>query len=233
MQSAPVLEFAIATAHAAGELLLEYRGRDLEISTKSSAFDLVTSADRAAEALILERVRERYPQHGVLAEESGLAQTGSGALQWVIDPLDGTTNFAHGIPHFCVSIALEDARGTLLGVVHDPVRGETFSSARGAGAWLETHGRYLQGTRPVALPQSEVAGVGVGAVETADELIVHLFSTPQEGRVRITLPDARVAGPPRLVGGADDAAELDGGQLVVAPQRWPDTPTQIVTMTKA
>ncbi len=166
MQRDPLLEFAIATARAAGELLLEHRGRELEISTKSSAFDLVTSADRAAEALIIERVRQRYPEHGVLAEESGLARTSAagphGALQWIIDPLDGTTNFAHGIPHFCVSIALEDSGGTRLGVVHDPVRDETFSAARGGGAWLEARA----GERPEALRVSSCAALDEAVLAT-------------------------------------------------------------------
>ena len=128
------LSVAIDTARAAGALLLEHFGRELEVATKSSAIDLVTSADRAAEALILARLHARFPEHGVLAEESGRAR--QGAWQWIVDPLDGTTNFAHRFPHFSVSIGLFDGQTGLVGVVHDPVRQETFFARRGQGAWL-------------------------------------------------------------------------------------------------
>lgn len=131
----PVLTFAIEIARAAGAVLLRRFEGALAIETKSSARDLVTDADRAAEALIVEAIRGRFPGDGILAEESGAAA--EGAATWVIDPLDGTTNFAHGVPHFCVSIGLWGPEGPRLGVIHDPVRGETFFAARGGGAWLE------------------------------------------------------------------------------------------------
>ncbi|MCA9716661.1 MAG: inositol monophosphatase, partial [Myxococcales bacterium] len=164
MEPAHVLAFAAATAREAGALLLDYFGRELEITTKSSAIDLVTSADRAAEALIIERVRARFPDHGVLAEESGQAVTGADqrAPQWIIDPLDGTTNFAHKLPHFCVSIALEDQDGALVGVVHDPARGETFTATRGGGAWLES---AITGARQ-RLRVSDCASLGAAVLAT-------------------------------------------------------------------
>lgn len=132
----PVLTFAIEIARAAGAVLFRRFEGALAIETKSSARDLVTDADKSAEALIVEAIRGRFPGDGILAEESGVAA--EGVATWVIDPLDGTTNFAHGVPHFCVSIGLWGPEGARLGVIHDPVRGETFFAERGDGAWLES-----------------------------------------------------------------------------------------------
>src|SRR5690348_2255274 len=101
--------------------------------------DLVTEADLASEKLIIERIRSYYPQHGILAEESGEAEQSGGKSsewKWIIDPLDGTTNYAHSYPCFCVSIALEHAGVLEVGVVYDPVRDEMFAAERGGGATL-------------------------------------------------------------------------------------------------
>src|SRR5690242_18255792 len=101
--------------------------------------DLVTEADVASENLIIERIRSYYPQHGILAEESGetdLKGGKSSEWKWIIDPLDGTTNYAHSYPCFCVSIALEHAGVLEIGVVYDPVRDEMFAAERGSGATL-------------------------------------------------------------------------------------------------
>jgi len=130
------LELAIATARAAGSVLLRHFERDLDVSTKSSAIDLVTDADRAAEEVIVARLQKERPADGVLAEESGEI-AGSGRC-WVVDPLDGTTNFAHRFPHFSVSIALYEGSKALVGVIHDPLRNETFSAALGMGAFLDS-----------------------------------------------------------------------------------------------
>lgn len=136
-----LLTFAIESARDAGALLLGRFEGALAVSTKSSAIDLVTDADQAAEALIVEKIREKFPEHAILAEEGGASgpaiAAGGASLRWVIDPLDGTVNFAHGLPHFCVSIAAVDGEGARVGVIHDPIRGETFFASRGDGAWLE------------------------------------------------------------------------------------------------
>jgi len=132
----PLLSYAIELASKAGAVLMEYFEGEFEVETKASAIDLVTSADKAAEALIIAGIRDRYPEHAILAEESGAVADGE--IRWIIDPLDGTTNFAHSLPHFCVSIALWDQKGGLVGVIHDPVRGETFFAHRGRGAFLES-----------------------------------------------------------------------------------------------
>lgn len=97
------------------------------------AIDLVTDADRASEAVVLEELSRRFPGAPVLAEESG-AVAGSGELRFVVDPLDGTTNYASGLPHFSVTIAVEDALGLLAGVILDPCRDELYSASRGQGA---------------------------------------------------------------------------------------------------
>ena len=125
---------AVEWARQAGAILRESHGGAHRLERKSP-IDLVTETDRRAEALILERLRARYPDHAVLAEESGAHATGA-KVRWLIDPLDGTTNYAHNYPFFCVSIAAE-VEGTLAaGAIYDPVRDEMFAAARGLGATL-------------------------------------------------------------------------------------------------
>jgi myo-inositol-1(or 4)-monophosphatase len=139
-----LLNFAIQTARDAGRILAEKFGRAIEISNKGD-IDLVTEADLAAEALILERIRTHYPRHAVLAEESGhtvVAGPQPSEWKWIVDPLDGTTNYAHGYPCFCVSIALEHKERIVIGVIYDPIHEELFSAERGEGATL--NGRRIR-----------------------------------------------------------------------------------------
>ncbi|MCA1850022.1 MAG: inositol monophosphatase, partial [Acidobacteria bacterium] len=100
--------------------------------------NLVTEADLAAERLIVERIRSYYPRHAILAEESGASphDLSASEYRWIIDPLDGTTNYAHGYPCFCVSIALARRDELLIGVIYDPMRDELFAAERGAGATM-------------------------------------------------------------------------------------------------
>ena len=134
-----MLNFAIQTARDAGRLLAERFGRSLQISNKSE-LDLVTESDFASEHLIIDRIKTYHPRHAILAEESGASEPADRDTQsdwrWIIDPLDGTTNYAHGYPCFCVSIGLEYKGRIELGVVYDPVREEMFTAARGEGAAL-------------------------------------------------------------------------------------------------
>lgn len=126
------------TARAAGDVLLHYASRDKQIELKGRA-DLVTVADRESEALIVGAIRKRYPEHRILAEESGLVVTGTNGVaspRWIVDPLDGTTNFAHGFPTYSVSIGFETDGRLECGAVFDPVRDEMFHARRGGGAWL-------------------------------------------------------------------------------------------------
>ncbi len=144
---------AAEIAREAGALIRERFTAPRRLGTKSHAVDLVTDTDRAAEALILERLRTRFPHHAALGEEAGLVSPAAGAtdppLCWVIDPLDGTTNFAHGLPHFAVSLAVAEAPGgppetssaqraarTIAGAVYDPMRDETFLAWEGGPALL-------------------------------------------------------------------------------------------------
>ena len=134
-----MLNFAINVARDAGGVLVDKLGRALQISNKGD-IDLVTEADLASEKLIIERIRSHYPRHAILAEESGAsennANNSAAEWKWIIDPLDGTTNYAHGYPCFCVSIGVERAGKLEIGVVYDPMRNEMFAAERGQGATL-------------------------------------------------------------------------------------------------
>ena len=144
-----MLNFAIQTARDAGSMLAERLGRVLQVSNKGE-IDLVTEVDVASERLIIDRIKSHYPRHAILAEESGASEgvdssRASGEQsewKWIIDPLDGTTNYAHGYPCFCVSIAAEHKGKLVLGVIYDPMRDEMFSVERGQGAAL--NGRRIR-----------------------------------------------------------------------------------------
>jgi len=126
---------AIDAARDAGDLLRSQVRGTRRISYKGGPTDLVTEMDRRAEALILERLAAAFPDDGVLSEEAG-ERGGSSGRRWIVDPLDGTTNYAHGVPVFAVSIALQAAARVTLGVVYDPNLGELFVAERGGGAFL-------------------------------------------------------------------------------------------------
>jgi myo-inositol-1(or 4)-monophosphatase len=127
-----LLEVAVAAAELAGGLLRERfeAGGERTLATKSTPTDLVSEADFTAQRAIRGLLDERRPDDGFLGEEGGDA-AGSTGLRWIVDPLDGTVNFLFGIPQWCVSVAVLDATGGVAGVVHDPMRGETFAGVRG------------------------------------------------------------------------------------------------------
>jgi len=125
---------AFRAALEAGGLIKERMGQIASIDYKS-AFNLVTDVDKASEKLILEIIKTEYPGDAILAEESGASKTGQ-KRRWLIDPLDGTTNYAHSYPFFCVSIGLEEDGELVLGVVYDPVKDEMFYATKGGGAFL-------------------------------------------------------------------------------------------------
>lgn len=132
-----LLELAIDVARDAGELLCSYaERRSLGVETKTSATDPVSEADHAAERLITERLLAARPDDGIVGEEAADDRAGTTGLRWVVDPLDGTVNFLYRLPQWCVSIACEDDRGAVVGVVHAPVHGECFAASRGGGAFL-------------------------------------------------------------------------------------------------
>lgn len=140
-------------AHEAGALLMDYFDKHIKIEYKGEA-DLVTAADRKSEALIRERIRHLWPDHDVLGEEGGLRDTGSD-YRWYVDPLDGTTNFAHGYPVFCVSMALEHKDEMIAGICFDPTRNETFTAERGKGSRL--NGLPIHVSKTAKLAESLVA----------------------------------------------------------------------------
>ncbi len=131
---ASYLETAVDIAREAGALLSTYFERRIAFELKGD-FDLVTEADRASERLVVERLRSHFPSHSIVAEEGG-GHEGSSGYRWYVDPLDGTTNFAHGYPVYNVTMGLELDGEMLVGVVFDPNRQEMFSAERGAGAYL-------------------------------------------------------------------------------------------------
>jgi myo-inositol-1(or 4)-monophosphatase len=129
-------EVAVKAAHAGGEVLrrrfADRRRLTVEVKAKH---DYVTEVDREAEAAVIAVLRGRFPNHTILAEE-GSTGGAHAAYRWIVDPLDGTTNFIHGVPTFAVSIGLTDGTGLVAGAVHDPCREETFHARRGGGAFL-------------------------------------------------------------------------------------------------
>ena len=148
-----MLNFAIQTARDAGSLLAERFGRELRVTNKSE-LDLVTESDLASERLIIDRIKTYHPRHAILAEESGVSSpvdAEKSEWRWIIDPLDGTTNYAHGYPCFCVSIGLERQGRIELGVIYDPMRDEMFTAERGEGA-------SLNGRRITVSPTDKLTG---------------------------------------------------------------------------
>jgi len=132
---------------------MEHFQQNVKVEYKGEA-DLVTIADRKSEALIRERIRSQWPSHDVLGEEEGLRDTGS-EYRWYVDPLDGTTNFAHGFPVFCVSMALQHRDQTVAGLCFDPTRDELFAAEAGKGAFLNQ--QPIQVSKIAALSESLVA----------------------------------------------------------------------------
>ncbi len=134
------LALANVIARKAGRILQERQKSGFKVAKKGRV-NLVTEADLASEEMIVSSIHEAFPTHQILAEERGTGG-GEGSTKWVIDPLDGTTNFAHGYPAYCVSIGLESDRQVVAGVVYDPVREECFTARRGEGAYL--NGEHIE-----------------------------------------------------------------------------------------
>jgi myo-inositol-1(or 4)-monophosphatase len=139
----PMLNIAVKAARRAGSIInrAALDRTQLEVRSKR-ANDFVTQVDRAAEAAIIDILRQAYPDHAILGEESGAlegkgAGTAKAEYRWVIDPLDGTTNFIHGFPQYCVSIAVQHRGATAHGVVYDPGKNELFTASKGRGAFLD------------------------------------------------------------------------------------------------
>jgi myo-inositol-1(or 4)-monophosphatase len=172
-------EVAVEAARRAGALLRAHAGAARAISTKSSPINLVTEIDRQAEALIIECIRARFPEHAVLGEEGG--PQGGGTHRWIIDPIDGTTNFVHGVPLFSVSIGLEVEGEIRIGVVYDPSLDECFVAERGGGAYLGD--RRLAVSTTASLASSLLAtGFPYDVRETADNNLAEYAAFTRQNR---------------------------------------------------
>lgn len=147
-------QIAVAAAREAGALLRQNFGQPLQTSSKQTTIDLVTEMDQAADELLTDRLRAAFPDYGFLTEESP-AIVGSEDTRWVIDPIDGTTNYAHAYPFFAISIALEREGQTVLGVVYDPIADELFVAERNQGA--ELNGRPIRVSPAADLAESLLA----------------------------------------------------------------------------
>ena len=141
----PMLTIAVRAARKAGNVIAKhYETPDSVETSQKGSNDFVTNVDKAAEAIIIETIRKSYPQHTIITEESGEHEGTDQDVQWVIDPLDGTTNFVKRLPHFSVSIAVRIKGRTEVAVVYDPMRNELFTATRGQGAQL--NGYRLRGS---------------------------------------------------------------------------------------
>jgi myo-inositol-1(or 4)-monophosphatase len=158
-------------AREAGALLMSYFDRHIKIEYKGDV-DLVTAADRASEKLIAEHLHTRWPQHGIVGEEG--TRTGTTAeYRWYVDPLDGTTNFAHGYPVFCVSIALVRKDDQFeVGVLYDPTRDELFAAERGQGATL--NGKPIHASKTAHLAES-ILGTGFPSHKRHNNPNIHFY----------------------------------------------------------
>jgi len=160
---------AIEAVVRSGDIQMERFGRDMRVDKKGT-IDLVTEVDLAVELMFRELIAERFPDHQVLAEEMGAGAAPSPGPCWVFDPIDGTTNYAHGLPIFCASLALEIDGVARVGTIYDPTRRELFTAERGAGAWL--NGRPLHVSDTSALVDAMlVTGFPYDVHSRVDEIV--------------------------------------------------------------
>jgi len=156
----PYVNIAIKAARAAGTIIM--RGFDdpnrLDISSKTTYFDLVSNIDRAAEFEIRKHINKAYPTHSILGEEGGLEENSERNVVWIVDPLDGTVNFIRGIPHFCVSIGVMENNELTHGVIFNPCNGELFCATKGKGA--QRDGKRIRSSECKALDEALIATNG-------------------------------------------------------------------------
>lgn len=196
----PMLNIAIRAARAAARVIMRsFERRDELTVTTKQPNDFVTEVDRAAEAAILQEIRHKYPSHAILAEESG--QQPGNAFEWVIDPLDGTTNYLHGFPQFAISIGLRHRGQMQQAVVYDPLREELFTASRGGGALLNDRRLRVSKRRDL---RGALLGTGV-PFKDPDQLALFLDS------LRVLIPET--AGVRRPGSAALDFAYLAAGRI--------------------
>jgi myo-inositol-1(or 4)-monophosphatase len=176
-----MLDTAIAAAREAGAFLIENVGRVRSIEIKKGEErNLVSEIDKGSEALIIRRIKEKYPDHAVLAEESGESGTGA-EYTWVIDPLDGTTNYLHGIPIFSVTIGIERRGELIAGVIYDPNRDELYTAELGGGAFC--NGKKISvSTQSTLISSVLVTGFPYDVATNPGKLIQHFEGFLMESR---------------------------------------------------
>lgn len=182
----PMLSIAVRTAERAGNYIVrENLNVDRMTVHQKKPNDFVSDVDKAAEHMIVEALKKTYPDHGFICEESGSSNADADYV-WLIDPLDGTTNFLRGIPHYCVSIACLHQGKVIHAVVHDPIRRETFSASRGRGAYV--NGRRMRVRASKGL-DGALLGTGIPFSDRNEQLIAPYIATltellPQTAGVR-------------------------------------------------
>ena len=202
-----LVELARSLAHEAGVLVRDGRARGLhDVVTKSTATDVVTEFDHAAEALIIARLRQSRPEDGLIGEE-GTNHSGTSGIHWLIDPIDGTTNFLYDLPAYAVSVAATDADGSIAGAVYLPVTDEMFWAGRGMGAWCNGAPIRCSTVADVAL-----ALVGTGFAYHADRRRVQATTM---ARIIPEIRDFR-----RLGSAAVDLCYVACGRLDAYFEQW-------------
>lgn len=190
---AELLDVARAAARASADVLLRYYGRARDVRTKTTDTDLVSEADVQAERAIRELLHARRPGDAILGEEGGeTAATAASGIRWVVDPLDGTVNYLYGFPMWSVSIACEDADGTVVGVVYDPLRDEEFAATRSGPATL--NGAPIRCSEQTQLSQALVAtgfgydaGIRAGQATVAEAVIPRVRDIRRGGSAALDL----------------------------------------------
>lgn len=195
------LAAATEIAREAGALVASRYDQGHEEDQKGHAHNLVTEADRASEALIVDRLRARFPAHGIRAEEGSGSEAPPGGVIWVVDPLDGTNNFAHGLPIFAVTLAAMAGETVLAGVTYDPLRDELFAARLGGGAWL--NGRRMAVSKREQLEASIVA----------TGFPYDKASNPDNNLAQFAAVTPRVRGIRRLGSAALDLAYVAAGRM--------------------
>jgi myo-inositol-1(or 4)-monophosphatase len=227
-----LLTVAQTAAAAAGRVLLDARDGVLEVHTKSSDSDPVSSADTAAQRAIVAVIEQARPGDGLTGEEDGLRRPGTSGVRWVVDPLDGTVNYLYGRDEWAVSIAACDADGALAAIVYAPAFGRSYTATRGSGAWLATHhppgpggvGRRRLGVRTAADLATSIIGTGFsyaadrrrGQASTLAGLLPRIADIRRSGSAALDL--AAVAAGTLDAFYEDDLAEWDwaAGALIAA-----------------
>jgi myo-inositol-1(or 4)-monophosphatase len=166
----PFVEIAADIAREAGARVSEFAQRRIGFDLKG-AYDLVTEADRASEKLIVERLRQHFPTHSILAEE-GSGNDGSSEYRWYVDPLDGTTNFAHSFPVYNVTLALERAGELIAGVIYDPTRDEMFQAELGGGALLNKQPIHVTTTARI---EDSLSATGFPSRKRHQNVNIHFY----------------------------------------------------------